>query len=184
MLAHRVGERQSMGKYKQWLHHQEVGRRLRDQITNLEQERDRIQKMAPGHPTTLPDLDNPVIASLVAFTRQGNSLGQVGGPPPITGTSYSSSDGYSSGFSHPTPAIASGDNSLASSLVDPSVVESLLARAEQMPVDPLDQVRAMADSQSGGQANGAASQPGADAGPDASDSVGGWWQRYRPDDQA
>lgn len=167
-----------MGKYKQWLHHQEVGRRLRDQITNLEQERDRIQKMAPGHPTTLPDLDNPVIASLVAFTRQGNSLGQVGGPPPITGVAQG--DSYSSGFSHPTPAIATS----ASSLVDPSVLESLLARADEMPVDPLEQVRALADSQDIGQSNGAGSQPGGDASPDASDSVGGWWQRYRPDDQA
>ncbi|HEY7834363.1 MAG TPA: hypothetical protein VIG30_12380 [Ktedonobacterales bacterium] len=167
-----------MGKYKQWLHHQEVGRRLRDQITNLEQERDRIQKMAPGHPTTLPDLDNPVIASLLAFTRQGHSLGQVDGPPPITGMAPGADGGFGGNNSHPTPAIAGGDNGL----VDPAVVASLLARADQMPADPLDQVRALADGQAGGggsldQANG---QPG---NPDGSDSVGGWWQRYRPDDQ-
>jgi hypothetical protein len=62
-----------MGKYKQWLHHQEVGRRLRDQIASLEQERERVQKMAPTHPTTLPDLDNPIVASLLAYARQGNS---------------------------------------------------------------------------------------------------------------
>lgn len=165
-----------MGKYKQWLHHQEVGRRLRDQITNLEQERDRIQKMAPGHPTTLPDLDNPVIAALLAFTRQGHSLGQVDGPPPITGMPQGASDALGMNSSHPTPAIATSEMSL----VDPDVVAGLLARADQMPADPLDQVRALADGQNGD----ALSQPGETSGPGASDSVGGWWQRYRPDDQA
>lgn len=177
MLAHRAGVLERMGKYKQWLHHQEVGRRLRDQITNLEQERDRIQKMAPGHPTTLPDLDNPVIASLVSYTRQGNSLGQVGGPPPITGMAPGSGDSFNSNISHPTPAIASGEHAAP----DADVVASLLARADQMSADPLEQVRALAESQ----AAPATSQPGGgDGSPDSADSVGGWWQRYRPDDQA
>ena len=58
-----------MGKYKQWLHHQEIGRRLRDQINTLEQERARVQKMAPSHPTTLPELENPLIAALLAYTQ-------------------------------------------------------------------------------------------------------------------
>src|SRR6476469_8523554 len=69
-----------MGKYKQWLHHQEVGRRLRDQIASLEQERERVQKMAPTHPTTLPELDNPIVASLLAYTRQGNALNRGADP--------------------------------------------------------------------------------------------------------
>ena len=48
-----------MGKYKQWLHHQEIGRRLRDQINTYEQERARVQKMAPVTATPLPELENP-----------------------------------------------------------------------------------------------------------------------------
>ena len=66
-----------MGKYKQWLHHQEIGRRLRDQINTLEQERARVQKMAPAHPTSLPDLENPMIAALLSYTRAGNKLSNI-----------------------------------------------------------------------------------------------------------
>lgn len=66
-----------MGKYKQWLHHQEIGRRLRDQIRIYEEERARIQKMAPSHPTSLPDLENPMIAALLAYTNAGNRLSNV-----------------------------------------------------------------------------------------------------------
>src|SRR5437588_2413605 len=66
-----------MGKYKQWLHHQEIGRRLRDQINTYEQERARVQKMAPAHPTSLPELENPVIAALLNYTRAGNKLSNI-----------------------------------------------------------------------------------------------------------
>ena len=66
-----------MGKYKQWLHHQEIGRRLRDQINTLEQERARVQQMAPAHQTSLPELDNPLIAALLAYTRAGNKISNI-----------------------------------------------------------------------------------------------------------
>jgi hypothetical protein len=54
-----------MGKYKQWLHHQEVGARLRDEIAAHEAERERVLKLAPTRPTTLPDLSNPLIIALL-----------------------------------------------------------------------------------------------------------------------
>src|SRR5258707_1533663 len=53
-----------MGKYKQWLHHQEIGRRPRDQINNLEQERARGHKKAPAQPTAPPQVEKPVIAAV------------------------------------------------------------------------------------------------------------------------
>ena len=61
-----------MGKYKLWLHHQEIGRRLRDQINTLEVERTRVQKMAPTQQTSLPETDNPIVTALLAFTQNGN----------------------------------------------------------------------------------------------------------------
>jgi len=66
-----------MGKYKQWLHHQEIGRRLRDQINTYEQERARVQKMAPVTATPLPELENPVVAALLNYTRAGNKLSNI-----------------------------------------------------------------------------------------------------------
>ncbi len=54
-----------MGKYKQWLHHQEVGARLRDEIAAHEAERERVLKLAPTRLTSLPDLSNPIIAALL-----------------------------------------------------------------------------------------------------------------------
>ncbi len=54
-----------MGKYKQWLHHQEVGARLRDEIAAHEAERERVLKLAPTKQTSLPDLSNPIIAALL-----------------------------------------------------------------------------------------------------------------------
>jgi len=66
-----------MGKYKQWLHHQEIGRRLRDQINTYEQERARVQKMAPVSATPLPELENPVVAALLNYTRAGNKLSNI-----------------------------------------------------------------------------------------------------------
>jgi hypothetical protein len=55
----------SMGKYKQWLHHQEVGARLRDEIAAHEAERERVLKLAPAKQTSLPDTSNPIIAALL-----------------------------------------------------------------------------------------------------------------------
>jgi hypothetical protein len=54
-----------MGKYKQWLHHQEVGARLRDEIAAHEAERERVLKLAPAKETPLPDPSNPIIAALL-----------------------------------------------------------------------------------------------------------------------
>ncbi|HLW00518.1 MAG TPA: hypothetical protein VKT82_17800 [Ktedonobacterales bacterium] len=54
-----------MGKYKQWLHHQEVGARLRDEIAAHEAERERVLKLAPTKETSLPDVSNPIIAALL-----------------------------------------------------------------------------------------------------------------------
>jgi hypothetical protein len=94
-----------MGKYKQWLRHQEIGRRLRDQINTLEQERARVQQMAPAHPTSLPELENPLIAALLAYTRAGNKISNIDVikaampdiGPPVTGGGAGSTPGGSRG---------------------------------------------------------------------------------------
>jgi hypothetical protein len=57
-----------MGKYKQWLHHQEVGARLRDEIAAHEAEREQVLKLAPAKATPLPDRSNPIIAALLGQT--------------------------------------------------------------------------------------------------------------------
>jgi hypothetical protein len=170
-----------MGKYKQWLHHQEVGRRLRDQIASLEQERERVQKMAPMHPTTLPDLDNPIVASLLAYTRQGNSLSRGSDLRGGLGQLRSDADPESGRPAPVNPTHAASATGMQSSAAQGGAsVASLLARAEQ--------------TSTGSGARGAntreadtaptAKQPANGSAPQSSDSVAGWWQRHRPDDQA
>ncbi|HEY7983814.1 MAG TPA: hypothetical protein VID73_06580 [Ktedonobacterales bacterium] len=182
-----------MGKYKQWLHHQEVGRRLRDQIASLEQERERVGKMAPTHPTTLPELDNPIVSSLLAYTRQGNALNR--GADPRAGFAQQRGDADPEPSrpapAAPTPAAAPTAAPAAPRAQQSAVVASLQARAEQIPSDPQAQVRELARAKDAGisEADTAPTAPtpssGSQGGPGkAGDSVGGWWKRYRPDDQA
>jgi hypothetical protein len=181
------GRERAMGKYKQWLHHQEVGRRLRDQIASLEQERERVQKMSPAHPTTLPELDNPLIASLLAYTRQGGALNRGGDPRAAFGQHRADADPepLRPALGTPTPAVAPSGTPAAPATRDPAVVAGLLARAEQMPSDPLDQMRELARGREGGQdqSDTAPTAPTPSSAQQKSDSVGGWWRRYRPDDQ-
>ena len=175
-----------MGKYKQWLHHQEIGRRLRDQISTLEQERARVQKMAPSHPTSLPDLENPMIAALLAYTRAGNRLSNI--------------DVIKAAMPKMDPALeqrrpASNAASAASASPGAAVVAGLQARAASIPADPLDQMREMArggqppQGQQAQRPPAQANRPGAPAqgtppagGAAKPDSVGGWWQRQRSDE--
>src|SRR5262249_48224398 len=75
-----IGEVQFfMAKYKQWLHHQEVGRRLREQIATHEQERERVQRMAPSHPTQFPDPNNPLVRAFLDYPGRGGPLGRAVG---------------------------------------------------------------------------------------------------------
>ncbi len=190
-----------MGKYKQWLHHQEVGRRLREQIATHEQERERVQRMAPSHPTTLPDTNNPLVRALLDYTGRGGTLGRAVGvrtasasggdaepqqrqPARLTGAAATPAAPVApAGASapaqapRPAPAVMPSDN---------PVVAQLTAQAAQMPANPLDAMRALAQSQ----ARDAQAAP-ADlaAGPPApspnqppvpeADSAGEWWQRFR-----
>jgi len=174
-----------MGKYKQWLHHQEIGRRLRDQINTLEQERARVQKMAPSHPTTLPELENPLVAALLAYTKQGNKLSNIDvikaampklGPDPDQRRPAGSA--VTTAVTAPSAAVT-----LAASAGDPAVVASLLARADQMPADPFEQMQALARAGD----RPPTTEPAASLSPLASeppraDTVGGWWQRHRAGD--
>jgi hypothetical protein len=159
-----------MGKYKQWLHHQEVGRRLRDQIATLEQERERVQKMAPTHPTTLPDLDNPIIGALIAYTRQGNVLNRGGDPRAAFGQHRMDTDPEPRRPALGGSTLASGQAgaSAAPAGRDAAAVGNTPARA----------------TQPGGAAEAdtapTPSPAPKGAGQQNTDSVGGWWQRYRP----
>lgn len=193
-----------MGKYKQWLHHQEVGRRLREQIATHEQERERVQRMAPSHATTLPDTANPLVRALLDYTGRGGTLGRaVSGR--ISGVAGASGDAdpqqrqpavtpsaaatmqptaplnvSPSGFAAPQAASAPP----AASPADP-IAAQLAAQAAQMPADPLAAMRALAqaqarDAQAQPPANPAAGMPAADA-PAAPEgnTTGEWWQRFR-----
>ncbi len=169
-----------MGKYKQWLHHQEVGRRLRDQIASLEQERERVQKMAPTHPTTLPELDNPIVASLLAYTRQGNALNR--GADPRAGFAQQRADADPEpsrpASVSPTPAIPVAEAHAPATQSGASAA-SVLARADQKTATPA--ARAQDNAQEVDTVP-TPKQPANGAAPQAADSVGGWWKRYRPDD--
>lgn len=170
-----------MGKYKQWLHHQEIGRRLRDQINTLEQERTRIQKMAPSHPTSLPELENPLIAALLNYTKQGNRLSDIDPikaalpvmeidpdqPQPVR----SAGTAAAPGAAPLAPAPAS----------DSTVVSSLLARAQQIPSDPLDQMRELSRTRENQESDRTGASAANESAP-STDSVGGWWQRQQADE--
>jgi hypothetical protein len=194
-----------MGKYKQWLHHQEIGRRLRDQISTYEQERARVQQMAPSHPTSLPELENPIVAALLVYTRAGNRLSNIdvvkAAMPKIDPAleqrrpaSNTAAAGVAAAPASPNAAVAAG----------------LQARAASMPADPLEQMRELArggqPAQPGQQAPRPVTPPATPpAAPRANpanpakpvtppqgnppaggagkpDSVGGWWQRQRSED--
>jgi hypothetical protein len=135
-----------MGKYKQWLHHQEIGRRLRDQINTLEQERARVQKMAPSHPTTLPELENPLVAALLSYTRAGNKLSNfdvIKAAIPTMGPMGQASPDQRRPAGNMAPPVGPG---MIAQGGDAGVVASLLARADQIPTDPLDQMRKLSQT--------------------------------------
>lgn len=170
-----------MGKYKLWLHHQDIGRRLRDQINTLDQERGRVQKMAPSQPAPLPDTSNPIITALLSYTEAGHKLSNIdvikaampkldGGPDQIR-PATSPATSYNGASASQAPAA------------DQAVVASLLARAEQMPSDPLEQMRQLSRSQEAQFASPEVSAAGASSQGSSADSVQGWWQNRQRDDQ-
>jgi hypothetical protein len=57
-----------MGKYRDWLHHQEVGRTLRDDLARQMRARARVLARAPrGGAATALGADNPIVAALQAW---------------------------------------------------------------------------------------------------------------------
>lgn len=171
-----------MGKYKQWLQHQEVGRRLREQISIIDQERARVQQMAPAHATSLPDLDNPIITALLAFTRAGNKLSSVDvikaampdlGPDPVKGSHTPGTAAFANraGVAQPSPATRPAGAPASSSATSEAISATLQARADKMSSDPLSQMQSLSRAQDQG-----AAQAGG-----TSESVNDWWQRHRQD---
>lgn len=191
-----------MGKYRLWLHHQEVGRRLREQIATYEQERERVQRMAPSHPTTLPDTSNPLVRALLDYTGRGGALGRAPGSR-ISGTPATGSDAdpqparpaeLNLGVAASTPTAPLSPTgrpqppqaSAAPAASDP-IAAQLAARAAQMPADPLEAMRNLAQSQ--GRDPQGPPQPPAPSGPGQAapntpatpegNTAGEWWQRFR-----
>jgi hypothetical protein len=186
-----------MGKYKQWLHHQEVGRRLREQIATHEQERERVQRMAPSHPTTLPDTNNPLVRALLDYTGRGGTLGRAPGGRIASVAGANDADPHQpqparmTGAPQAAPAPLTGAPSQApaqpalTSAPDAAILAQLNAQAAQMPADPIEAMRKLAQAQSQG------GQPDATAAPTAplatppeapapeGATTGEWWQRYR-----
>jgi hypothetical protein len=173
-----------MGKYKLWLHHQEIGRRLRDQINTLEQERARVQKMTPDQTAPLPELDNPIIIALRSYTDAGNQLSNIdvikAAMPKLDGDPDQSQPAPRTATATPSAVASSAP---VASAADSAVVANLLARADSIPSDPLEQMRQMTGTrdraqsgQPGASANGASAQG-------APDSVQGWWQNRQRENE-
>ncbi|WIG58380.1 MAG: hypothetical protein OJF49_001126 [Ktedonobacterales bacterium] len=170
-----------MGKYRQWLHHQEIGRRLRDQINTYEQERVRVQKMAPAHPTALPPLENPIIAALLNYTQQGHKLSDIDVikaampklDPDLDRLRPAGKPATAKASATPAPVAAA-------QAADTAVVASLLARAENIPSDPLDQMRELSRARE--EAESKATQAPVTGEAPRSGSVGDWWQRQHATD--
>lgn len=169
-----------MGKYKLWLHHQEIGRRLRDQINTLDQERGRVQSMAPDHPAPLPETDNPIITALLSYTEAGHKLSNIdvikaampkldGGPDQLQPA--------------PSSTTIASNRAAQAPVADQAVVASLLARAEQIPSDPLEEMQQLSRSQEARFAAPEVSAAGASSQGSSADSVQGWWQNRQRDDQ-
>ena len=131
-----------MGKYKQWLHHQEIGRRLRDQINTYEQERARVQKMAPVSATPLPELENPVVAALLNYTRAGNKLSNIdvikAAMPKMDPDLEQRRPAPSAATNAPGEETAQVRRAPAND----AVVAGLQARADSMQADPFGQAQA------------------------------------------
>ena len=170
-----------MGKYKLWLHHQDIGRRLRDQINTLEQERARVQKMAPTTPTPLPDTSNPIVTALISYTDAGHQLGTIDVIKAAIPKLDPGPDQRRPASSPATPASRAG--AAQAPAADQAVVASLLARAEQMPSDPLEQMQQLSRSQEARSAASGTSAAGASPQSSSADSVQGWWQNRQRDDQ-
>jgi hypothetical protein len=112
----------SMGKYKQWLHHQEVGARLRDEIAAHEAERERVLKLAPTRQTSLPDVSNPLIAALLGQTLVTQATKQPAEKAAVNGAS-----GASGAAEREAPAKAEAETSAAST--DPAKEASATSTA-------------------------------------------------------
>ncbi len=184
-----------MGKYKQWLHHQEVGRRLREQISTYESERERVQRMAPSHPTTLPDTTNPLIRALLDYTSRGNMLGRA-----VKGTGESqqrqpaeiapTADRAASVPNRPAappPSLAGAPTFTAQVSMPPAapvatdnpIVARLAANAAAMPADPLEAMRQLAQQSHDAAPPASGASPTPSEAPSAAESQSEWWQRYR-----
>jgi hypothetical protein len=187
-----------MGKYKQWLHHQEVGRRLREQIATHEQERERVQRMAPSHPTTLPDTNNPLVRALLDYTGRGGTLGRavsgrIAGSPTGGGDAdpqLRQPEGYASApkTAQPTAPITSSGASPFQASATPAasadpLVAQLAAQAAQTPADPLAAMQALAQAQARDTqpqaAVKSADQPAETATAPEGNTAGDWWQSFR-----
>jgi hypothetical protein len=178
--APQVSKGHTMGKYKLWLHHQEIGHRLRDQINTLDQERGRVQKMAPDHAAPLPETANPIITALLSYTEAGHKLSNIdvikaampkldGGPDQLQPA--------------PSPTRPASAAAVAAPVADQAVVASLLARAEQLPSDPLEEMKQLSRSQESTFSAPGASAAGASSQDSSADSVQSWWQNRQRDDQ-
>jgi hypothetical protein len=171
-----------MGKYKQWLHHQEIGRRLRDQINTYEQERARVQKMAPTSTTPLPELENPVVAALLNYTRAGNKLSNID----VIKAAMPKMDPDLE-QRRPAPSAATNAPGEEAAQVrrpptNDAVVAGLQARADSMQGDPFDPARGQSTRD---RVAGMPTQPNPSVSPNAGpggdgDSLGAWFQNQRP----
>jgi hypothetical protein len=167
-----------MGKYKQWLHHQEIGRRLRDQINTYEQERARVQKMAPVSTTPLPELENPVVAALLNYTRAGNKLSNIDVIKAAMPKMDPDLERRRPAPSAATNAPGEETAQVRRTPANDAAVAGLQTRADSMQGDPFDPAR---NPSTRDRVAGMPTQPNPSMAPNAgpgrdADSLGAWFQ--------
>jgi uncharacterized membrane protein len=83
----------------------------------------------------------------------------------------------------PSPTRSASAAAVAAPVADQAVVASLLARAEQLPSDPLEEMKQLSRSQESTFSAPGASAAGASSQDSSADSVQSWWQNRQRDDQ-
>jgi len=137
-----------MGRYRDWLHYQEAGRALRDELADLMGQRACIQAQATqGSPVTLSS-DNCILVALQAWVKQAFGAGadNAAAPSPGQGEDVTEDEAEAQVAAEAAPLAdaaeveadpPAGDEQQADDLAD-RVVRQLMAELQDSPADPLD----------------------------------------------
>jgi|GEM_PF-3887913 hypothetical protein len=127
-----------MGKYQDWLHYQEIGRMLRDELASQLHERARLLAQMPrsGYLTLKPDncILNALLVWLGMQAGGANSLRQGPQRPDLVAPGDEATAASVSSMPAVDPVTA---NSQQTDELADLVVQQLIAELQQAPADPL-----------------------------------------------